>query len=57
MSCLTCAFYLMPDGVCRRFPPAVIPVKGKEDRWRSAFPPMAPGGWCGEFKQVEEKKR
>jgi len=61
MKCIDCRFYLMPDSVCRRYPPQVIvteTVKGKATQWRSAFPPMLPGGGCGEFQGIvlEEKK-
>lgn len=58
-SCLTCRFYLMPDSVCRRYPPTPIAMTTKRTGgdtavtgWRGVFPSMLPVGWCGEFKAV-----
>jgi hypothetical protein len=56
-SCATCRFYMLIDGVCRRYPPQPLVTKtGRESsstvaqEWRGVFPPMLPGGWCGEWK-------
>lgn len=53
--CMTCKFYALEAGVCRIRSPAVLlisPARGKEGaQWVSAFPPMRPNGWCGEWRK------
>lgn len=53
--CLTCRFYLLESGLCRRNPPQVLATgknKSGDHTWLSVFPPMQPTGWCGEFKEI-----
>lgn len=56
--CLSCRFYLMDSGICRRYPPTVVggvsdkkTLKGADCHieWSHAFPKMHPQGWCGEW--------
>lgn len=57
--CLACRFYLLPDSVCRAMPPQVIPAGVNpqgEPQWRSVFPPMQAGGWCGSFSKRPDPK-
>lgn len=37
------------DGVCRRYPPAIIDFGGPGPS-QPAFPPVGIADWCGEFK-------
>lgn len=56
-TCLTCRFYLIAGGLCRRFPPVVIggPTAKKNPdgspvmTWANVFPGMQAQGWCGEW--------
>lgn len=56
--CMLCWFYLLPDQLCRRFPPHVIGTatgKKQDDGnqamvWLSTFPKLMPTGYCGEFR-------
>ena len=61
-ACSNCRFYLREGahGICRRYPPNVVPVmtqgrvllagqsQGPQLGLQAAFPPMAAEGWCGE---------
>jgi hypothetical protein len=58
-ACMSCRFYMMQEGVCRRYPPTQTVTamynKGGErvhDRM-SLFPQMQPNGWCGEYQQLK----
>ena len=58
-SCLTCRYYLIADGLCRRYPPVVIggPTAKKNPdgspvmTWANVFPGMQATGWCGEYRE------
>ncbi len=57
--CATCQFYLLPNGLCRRYPPHVVggpngrknPDGSAVIAWATAFPGMSPDGLCGEWKE------
>lgn len=50
--CFACKFYLMSDGVCRRYPPQNVGGIDKKSQaiWATGFPRLQPNGWCGEFR-------
>lgn len=60
--CGTCLFFFHPNphqeaGLCRRYPPTVLLVgiqPGPDNQpaalTQSGYPPMMPGGWCGEHQ-------
>ena len=55
MNCLYCdtETYSFPSGICKRYPPAVILLKGGIDYF---FPKVNTyEGWCGEFKIKAEQ--
>ncbi len=54
MNCQTCQHFLVrteQDGLCRRFPPALVAIDGLPV---PAFPPMLNEGLCGEHKEKQD---
>jgi hypothetical protein len=47
-SCGNCRFYILMDGICRRYPPVVVHAPKRDGEFVSSFPRMQLTGWCGE---------
>lgn len=51
---------VMPEIMCRRFPPTVTPTFDKNGRYLSSIsqmPMVTPDHWCGEFVTLGESRR
>jgi hypothetical protein len=61
-NCGTCRFYMHSPHVCRRYPPKPIMVGVEQGMGliqpkpviQTYFPQMAPNGWCGDYKSIEQ---
>ena len=55
-TCQSCKYYLAQtetQGLCRRYPPAMLPT---QEGVVAFFPPMLNEGWCGEHNEKETKQ-
>ena len=60
--CENCKFFIPSnnkDGACLRYPPQIVPIMevfdgSGDSAWRSEFPEVDNGDWCGEFKEIEK---
>lgn len=53
--CGNCVYYMADPKVCRRYPPIPVMIGVQQGLTpkpvvSSYFPPMDPGGWCGEHE-------
>lgn len=55
-NCATCRNCAVIDGACRRNPPVPFVVPGPHGMPTaiSAWPPVQPHQWCGEYQRAEE---
>jgi len=55
-NCQSCKYHLAltkTQGLCRRYPPAMLPT---QEGVVAFFPPMLNEGWCGEHNEKETEQ-